>query len=246
MNRKTFISNHYSCIYLVGAGGTGAYLAQGLAKMIAGYKLDIGVSIIDPDVIEEKNCARQNFYHYEIGQSKAEALAMRLNQQYGVSFSGVCDYGEKVIDRPDYRGLIVTCVDSLKARKHYKDKGHWLDMGNGLSTGQAIFGTTCEQDQLFFQREFWEKHPTVDHLPNPFYVAKMNKLKEDKSIPSCADNPFTEQGVFTNEFAANAGLTILFQLLVKDQLSISRIYFDAEKGMMMPGYITREIFNDNR
>ena len=245
MNRKTYIPDDYSRIVLIGVGGTGGYLAQGLAKMIAGYKLDIKLTFVDPDFVEERNCARQNFWHYEVGHAKAECLAMRLNQQYGLQIGNAVMTGEDYCNNVEhhiYGALKVTCVDSLQARKYYKGRGDWLDMGNGETTGQAIFGNSSNKEDLKKQKREWIAVPTVDHLPCPFTVAKMGKLKPEKTAVACADHPFAEQGVFANEWAAQAGLTILHQLLIKKQLSISRIYFDTDTGRMTPGFITKEIY----
>lgn len=206
--------------------------------------------LVDPDVVEEKNCARQNFQPWEIGQPKSEALAYRLNQQYGLAFAAVHGSGEKYIGNPEYSSvlhsprLIVTCVDTVGARKFYKKAGPWLDLGNGIETGQALYGTTDSQEQLALEGEKWEKTPHVGCLPNPFLAFGMAGLKTSKKkAASCADTPFAEQGVFANEWAAAAGLAILHQLLVKGELRTPAIYFDTARGRMTPEYITREYLN---
>lgn len=262
--RKIHIAPQFRRIVIAGVGGTGSYLAQGLAKLIAGYRLQVEVLLADPDVIEEKNCARQNFHHWEIGQGKAEALAYRLNQQYGLSFAAVTGRGEEhqafasggyrvestsnfiagtAGHHParDFSRLIITCVDSVEARKPFKECGPWLDLGNGLETGQALYGTTEDLNTLAAEVENWDKRPMVGHLPSPYLAFGMAKLKSPrKPAPSCADTPFAEQGVFANEWAAAAGLAILHQLLVKGGLATPAIYFDTAKGRMSPEYITRE------
>lgn len=243
MIRKTFVRRAFSEIHIVGVGGTGGYLAQGLAKMIAGYKLNIDVTLIDPDYIEEKNCARQNFWHYEIGIAKAEALSMRLNQQYGTNFGFIVGKGEEVLNHHHYAGMIVSCVDSLAARKKLKGKGCWLDLGNGETTGQAIFGNCLDQKQLDWERLNWDVGPTVDYLPCPFTAVNMDILKEEPDVPSCADHPFEEQGVFANEWAAQAGLTILHQLLIKQQLKTPHIFFNTANARMNPVFITKELYH---
>ncbi len=245
-NRKTHLAPQFRRLVIVGAGGTGSYLAQGLAKMIAGYRLDLEVLLVDPDVVEEKNCARQNFMAWEIGQPKAEALAFRLNQQYGLDIAAAQGRGEdhagKVAD--PYR-LIVTCVDTVEARKHYKGAGPWLDLGNGQETGQALYGTTDDKKALRREIRDWAKNPHVGHLPSPYLVAGMARLKTPKKRRiSCADAPFAEQGVFANEWAAASGLAILHQLLVKGELTTPAIYFDTAKGRTVPGFIAKELLND--
>ena len=150
VNRKIHLAPQLRRIVIVGTGGTGSYLAQGLAKLVAGYRLQVEVLLVDPDQIEEKNCSRQNFHAYEIGQPKADALAFRLNQQYGLAFAAVVAKGEEFLGYNsngtrnggsrnavgakyvDMSRLVVTCVDSLEARKPYRDCGPWLDLGNGV------------------------------------------------------------------------------------------------------------------
>ncbi|HOI17216.1 MAG TPA: ThiF family adenylyltransferase [Geobacteraceae bacterium] len=262
--RKTHIAPQFRRIVVAGVGGTGSYLAQGLAKLVSGYRLDLQVLLVDPDVVEEKNCARQNFHPWEIGQGKAEALAYRLNQQYGIQFAAAKGKGEDHMDfaagvdrlassadfaagvshdnrSRDFSRLIITCVDSVEARKPFKACGPWLDLGNGLETGQALYGTTEDLNTLAAEVEKWDKLPTVGHLPSPYLAFGMAKLKSPrKPAPSCADTPFAEQGVFANEWAAAAGLAILHQLLVKGGLTTPAIYFDTARGRMSPEYITRE------
>jgi PRTRC genetic system ThiF family protein len=240
-NRKCHLAPQFGRIVVVGTGGTGSYLVQGLAKMIAGYRLQVKVTLVDPDVVEERNCARQNFSPWEVGQGKAEALAFRLNQQYGLDWGFVREEGEKRCNRHDPNRLIVTCVDTVAARKPFMGCGPWLDLGNGVETGQALYGTTENVKNLAAEVKGWDKTPHVGSLPSPFLAFGMVKLKSPrKKAPACADTPFAEQGVFANEWAAAAGLTILHQLLVKGELMTPAIYFDTAKGRMAPEFITRE------
>ena len=244
MNRKAHLAPQFRSVAIVGVGGTGSYLAQGLAKLVAGYRLPLAVTLIDPDSIEVKNCARQNFLAYEIGQPKAEALAYRLNQQYGLRFAAFVGPGVKAGLFSAPKTLLVTCVDTVEARQTFKDFGPWLDLGNAEATGQALYGNTAKRAELTAEAKKWATTPTVAHLPGPYLLAGMAKLKTAKAAPSCADHPFAEQGCFVNEWAAVAGLTILHQLLVKGQLTTPSIYFDSAKGHMAPLYITRDYLTE--
>ena len=243
MKTKYFVPTTMARVLLIGAGGTGGYLAQGLAKIVAGHKLDLEVLIVDPQDVEEKNCARQNFWHYEIGQGKAESLATRLNQQYGTEFMFAKNKGEAVLEHFHQHGrVIVTCVDSVSARKAYHGKGLWLDIGNDLSTGQAILGTGSLDETLDEEREHWKKRPLALSLPCSYAINKMETLEDEPDVPSCADHPFTEQSALVNEWAAQAGLTILHQLLVNSQVKTPQIYFDTKTGRMTPAFITKELY----
>jgi len=243
VNRKKHLAPQIRQIILIGTGGTGSYLAQGLAKLISGYRLPVEVVLVDPDTIEEKNCSRQNFQPWEIGLPKAEALSYRLNQQYGLAFAAVPQKSEVYPGAmaTDHSRLIITCVDSVEARKPYKGCGSWLDLGNGQENGQAIYGNSEDPKKLAAELDNWSATPYVGTLPSPYHVAGMAKLKSSKKkAPSCADQPFAEQGVFVNEWAAQAGLAILHQLLVIGTVITPAIYFDTAKGRTSPEYITRD------
>lgn len=245
--RKGYIPPEFKKIFIVGIGGTGSYLAQGLAKMISGYKLNIDVTLVDPDIVEKKNCARQNFEHYEIGEFKAEALSTRLNLKYGLRFGFVNDKIEsiEVTNNGIFgRVLYVTCLDKVSIRKKFKTIGHWLDLGNGKATGQAIYGNTGDKERTKGESLAIDTDPNVKWIPNPYLAVKMWQIKNEPDVPSCANMPFEEQGCFVNEWAAQAGLTILHQLLITGILKTPRIYFDCSTGRMNPVFITKETFKD--
>ena len=47
----------------------------------------VGVYFVDPDVVEHKNCYRQNFCEAEIGRNKAESMAFRYGLAWGIEIS---------------------------------------------------------------------------------------------------------------------------------------------------------------
>lgn len=238
---KTYIPQTIRTILVIGCGGTGSYLVQGLAKMIHGYNLDLDVKLIDPDIIEEKNISRQNFEFCDVGWSKAESLSFRMSERYGVDFKVIMDKCENV--KMPYRDfLVVTCVDRIAPRKIFKDVSMWLDLGNGESQGQAIFGTTSSKKSIGEALKNWDKSPFVSDLPNAFLKVGMSTLKDKKTKRrvSCAEMAFSEQGCFVNEESAQAGLNILHQILVCGKLSVPAIYFDFRKGRKIPASITKE------
>lgn len=244
MTEKPYIVPEISKVVLIGTGGTGGYVAQGLAKMVAGYRLDLDIALVDPDTIEEKNRFRQNFMPWEVGCSKAEALALRLNQQYGLGFSAHVTTGEEYCKKT-YRNscLYVTCVDKIAPRKFLKDSPLWLDSGNDLDFGQVIFGSTGNMSDCSAELKAWENTPFVRHLPNAYLKAGLKGKKDSrKNTPSCADNPFSEQGCFINEIAAQAVLTIMHQLLIVGQVTTPGIWFSSSKGRWTPGRITKDYF----
>ncbi len=73
--------------WLVGAGGTGSFMAMNLARLA--FELNArgkaaSICIVDPDSVETSNIPRSNFCFAEIGQNKAETLAGRIARAWGI------------------------------------------------------------------------------------------------------------------------------------------------------------------
>lgn len=88
--------------FIVGAGGTGGHLIPNLSRLISLVNKDkeerekYTLTIIDADLVEEKNLIRQNFTMRDIGKNKAEVMANR----YGGAFSMDIGFYPKYINSP--------------------------------------------------------------------------------------------------------------------------------------------------
>lgn len=71
-------------IMIVGVGGTGGLLANFLCKTLAKRK-DVCITLVDADIVEQKNLIRQPYMEEDIGACKSEALAEALQDAYDVS-----------------------------------------------------------------------------------------------------------------------------------------------------------------
>ena len=74
-------------IIQVGVGGTGSWLALSLARLVyhAGQAgQTVKLILVDPDTVEERNVGRQGFSPAEVGQNKAESMALRLSLALGI------------------------------------------------------------------------------------------------------------------------------------------------------------------
>lgn len=80
------ISSLHLNMVLVGAGGTGGLLVQRLTKMMYAFQEKVNSSLLlaDPDKVESKNLLRQPFINSDVSQRKAEVLANRYGNTYGV------------------------------------------------------------------------------------------------------------------------------------------------------------------
>jgi len=74
-------SNEPPKLVIVGCGGTGSLVAEGLCRLLINSNLTL--MLADFDRVEPHNLLRQNFFAGEVGKFKSQVLAERLSQQYG-------------------------------------------------------------------------------------------------------------------------------------------------------------------
>lgn len=140
-------------ILVVGLGGTGSKLIGNLAQFAAyDTKKRIGkIVLCDGDVIEEKNCQRQNFGLRQAGQAKVAALQHMLKVNY--PDLKVEAYAEYLTDEGRIREVfdtykipvLISCVDNNGARLLFEKWFYnsstrdavYLDSGNGYTDGQT-------------------------------------------------------------------------------------------------------------
>ena len=66
-----FSKNNSLKIILIGAGGTGGYIAPHLYRIAYASGRKVQIIIADGDIVEKKNLIRQNFADCDIGKNKA-------------------------------------------------------------------------------------------------------------------------------------------------------------------------------
>lgn len=81
----------YPFIVQIGTGGTGGYLVQHIAQLLATSKQKASYVIADPDVIEDKNLGNQLFLKEEVGLKKADVLASRYSGAYELNIGSYSD-----------------------------------------------------------------------------------------------------------------------------------------------------------
>ncbi len=112
-------------ITVVGCGGTGGFVAEGLCRLFQGRQANI--VLVDHDRVEPHNLLRQNFYPGDVGGFKSQVLADRLAKAYGrpVGYSvyPFREYEDQPHEHgypgpPAYRdSLIIGCADNALARR---------------------------------------------------------------------------------------------------------------------------------
>lgn len=153
-------------IIIVGLGGTGSHLISFLSQLLGNnelFKRRHKVTLIDGDIVEEKNLRTQKFLASDVGRNKAEVLAERYQAVFDMDMFYVDKYItleddlDTLVSVTDIN-IIVSCVDNNKARKIIDDyfnkskrfdyfenpKVIYIDTGNSSGeeelTGQTVVG----------------------------------------------------------------------------------------------------------
>jgi PRTRC genetic system ThiF family protein len=231
-------------ILVVGCGGTGGFVSEGLCRLLA--KSDIPIILIDHDRVEPHNLVRQHFFEGDVGKFKSQAMAERLARQFGrrIGYS-VYPYAHDLIDK-EYgdnmvshmsQGIIIGCVDNVEARRtiaeHFDYSNWWIDAGNGYSSGQVLIGNSRNLEYL--ERAFNEETHEVVRLPLP--TLQLPSLLVPPTVPvtpprDCAQAVADEeQSPVINQAMATLVLEFLYRLLNR-KLTWMGAYIDLEAGTL--------------
>ena len=231
-------------ILVVGCGGTGGFVSEGLCRLLS--KSDIPIILIDHDRVEPHNLVRQHFFEGDVGKFKSQALAERLSRQFGrrIGYS-VYPYAHDLIDK-EYgdnmvshmsQGIIIGCVDNVEARRtiaeHFEYGNWWIDAGNGYSSGQVLIGNSRNLEYL--QEAFNEETHEVVRLPLP--TLQLPSLLIPPTVPvtpprDCAQAiADEEQSPVINQAMATLVLEFLYRLLNR-KLTWMGVYIDLEAGTL--------------
>lgn len=128
-------------ILIVGGGGTGSRLVPLLGQFLktCAWIPNPEITIVDDDVVEEKNLLRQNFISIDVGKHKAQVLAERYSRAFNINItpmlSRITQYRDpysisSTTEKEDERvqadlsrrycnnAIVILAVDSPEARRH--------------------------------------------------------------------------------------------------------------------------------
>ena len=238
-------------ITVVGCGGTGGFVAEGLCRLFQGRQATI--VLVDHDRVEPHNLLRQNFYAEDVGRFKSQALADRLARAYRRPV-GYSVYAFREEDsRPDggrYPGLpsygnslLIGCADNAAARRAMAeslpgDPRWWLiDAGNDTNWGQVLIGNVADRD-------FGDEHAFVDQtcylLPaptvqRPDLLTAVSTTLPDVDCAAALD--LTDQDPTINQMMASLVLQVV-RRMVAGACPFMGLYLDMEQGTVTPTYAT--------
>jgi len=232
-------------LVIVGCGGTGSLVAEGLCRLLINN--DLTLMLVDFDRVEPHNLLRQNFFAGEIGKFKSQALAERLSRQYGrkIGYS-VMPYERDLFDEPMGAGMyhkamsliIIGCVDTAEARSSIADSMNtnfnnwWLDAGNGHHSGQVLLGNTGKPDGL--KESFDIASHAVTKLPLPsLQLPGLLIPQVDKTRPrDCAEAIEDDgQSPTINQAMAMLVVDFIYRLLT-NRLTNMGAYIDLDGGTL--------------
>ncbi|MEW5985041.1 MAG: ThiF family adenylyltransferase [Chloroflexota bacterium] len=252
-------------ILLVGAGGTGSALALALAGLAYHARqkgVQVDLTLIDHDTIQSRNVGRQQF-----GVASALAgdvykvsdLALRLNAAYGLDVSAWPERYEAGLASMWFNHntgghsqphLIIGCVDNHLGRREiartveaFHGRLWAMDAGNEQFSGQVLVGNMTNISQI-----------TLDHLglcsglPSP-YIQEPDLLEPEgtERPPSCAEMAMMdEQSLMVNRVAAAIAGQLVYNFVLRRQVTQLGVYFNLEPTVMTPVLVTRENINRYR
>jgi PRTRC genetic system ThiF family protein len=255
-------------LYLVGCGGTGAWLSQTLirlTKILTTQGHSVSLTLIDHDLVEKANIPRQNFIQADLGLNKAQVLALRYGMAYGVDVMAIPERFNPEMVRADYNtlSLIIGCVDNSAARiaiaKTLKEnhpnaapRVWWLDGGNTRTQGQVLFGSWSEPEQnpplyahLSQEHENTGSPLGCVNLPGPSVQhPELLKPREEELADhnlSCEELASRNaQSLLVNQRVAVELGEYLVELLLVKNLRRFATYFDLETGSSRSRFIAAE------
>lgn len=254
-------SFHQINIFQIGVGGTGSWLVYPLCKFLNNLRqrygetrgLTMTYTVIDDDIVEERNTLRQNFEPWDVGRSKVMTTVRKYCGVFpitGLNFRPATKkkfeqlfYGDMVSGISNRHSLtfVFGCVDDNKARrslftflKKYRSDNWpavYFDSGNDLYHGQittTIFGLGKNNEEFYhFKNEEKFKQPKFLSM---FPV----KIREGETEESCAFFGDQSQGI--NIQAANLLFLNFQQAIIHSQLPPPVINFNSS------GYSTFQLF----
>lgn len=228
-------------ILIIGAGGTGGYVIPHLYRIAYASGRKCQIIIADGDIVERKNLIRQNFAECDIGNNKAEMMAERYSEVFGIETEYVPDYIESedhLYDlltsgqpsyysvEPRYIPILIGAVDNNRSRVMCNnvfnriDDIIYIDSGNEEFSGQVVCGV--KRSGRVLNKPVARVYPDI--------------LKDTEKFPSelsCAERSVSApQTIAANVFASTAVTSMLYYLLIEGELKTNRLAFSSRRLLM--------------
>ncbi len=164
-------------VLIVGCGGLGSWTALGLAK--GGVK---EITLVDPDIVEEKNLSTQVYGPEDVGRYKVEALTEKIRP-----YAKVNAYRariEEIIDDLPTFDLALALTDNIKSRTVVEMKYKTLHAMVQPTHGMAMMTTERSKLANIMRDGEYKGHqelPMVMMVASVVIREALRYLKEGKS-----------------------------------------------------------------
>lgn len=221
-------------VVVVGVGGTGGILVQNLAHYLYGrYSPKVRLIVVDGDLVEPANIGRQKFAAEDLGRNKAERIALRYSDVFGLDIEYVPEYvreeetlaGLVLPDdvMPSQLPVLVMCVDNNFSRKiahrvFFSDRVRdlvYIDTGNEDGRGQTVVGVKW--------RGFVYQDPCGSVFPD--ILESQDQIGGNLSCGRTVQEK--PQTLLENVWSATVALTYLFNILENHVVPSHYVFFDA-------------------
>ena len=227
-------------IVIIGAGGTGGYVIPHLYRIAYASGRRCRVIIADGDIVEKKNLIRQNFAECDIGENKAEVMAARYSEVFGIETEYIPDFIEseeqlmKLLrvptsyysSEPKTIPILIGAVDNNRSRVmcnnvfNKLDEIIYIDSGNEEFSGQVVCGV--KMSGRVISKPVARVYPDI--------------LVDTEKFPSelsCAERSVSApQSIAANVFASTAVVSMLYYLLIEGELKTNRLAFSSRRLLM--------------
>jgi molybdopterin/thiamine biosynthesis adenylyltransferase len=205
-------------ILVTGSGALGVFLGLGLA-----YSGFTQSTFMDPDVAEATNLNRQVLFYDAVGKSKAETLARRLKNSFGMNADSSKEYFKRHTDISPY-DVIFDCVDNFETRivmseKCKEEKKIMISGGTSVDAGQVVIYDSAENKKT--PAELLGLYDIVDerNVDSPERVRASCKYRPDPSV------------IMTNQIIAGF-MVDSYRMLLAGQ-EPKNIFYDSKKDGRM-------------
>lgn len=239
-------------ITLVGVGGTGSHLAFALGRLAYHARrqgIQVRLTLVDHDRVEEQNVGRQLFCPAELGHLKALCLATRLNAALGLDVTAIPERFD-VTMLPGLPGhyrhdlhLLIGAVDNHLARRDlaqavtaYRGALWAIDAGNARSNGQVLIGNLADPRQIRF-----DELGLCTGLPSP-YLQEPDLLASaiEETALSCGDLVLQdEQSLMINQAVAAVAAQYAYAAVIQRELRSFATYLNLEPPVASSRLITQ-------
>ena len=215
---KLEVSARDQKILVAGSGALGVFLGLGLAY--TGFQQS---TFMDPDVAETTNLNRQILFYDGVGKSKAETLAKRLKNSFGIKSDSWIEYFKRQTDISSY-DVIFDCVDNFETRivmseKCKENKKTMISGGTNVDAGQVVVYHPGKNKKT--PAELLGLYEIVDerNIDSPERVRASCKYRPDPSV------------IMTNQIIAGF-MVDSYRMLVAGQ-EPANIFYDSKRDGRM-------------